>query len=272
MKPIGFAILILLQAAASGRAQTPETIDADRPHVGTGTHVVGRGEVQFELGGQMQAADAERTYGSPVLMRVGLSDRIEARVASDGFLLRTAPGETVSDASNLQLGAKIRVAGERDEPWLSMMSAISIGLGDTRKGLASGTSDFALTVLAGRPIATRAHLEANYGLGSLGSAEGIRFAQHLVTGAVTYEAIPHLTTYVEGAWWSKQALRGDAVSFVDYGVIYGLTPHLLVDGGMFTGLTDATADYGVFAGLSVLLTPARAPSALRRASRASAAR
>ena len=79
-----------LQEQPPGSAPVSEPIDADRPHVGTGTHVVSPGEVQFELGGQWQRSGDLHTFASPALMRIGISERVEARVASDGLLMREA--------------------------------------------------------------------------------------------------------------------------------------------------------------------------------------
>src|SRR5689334_17320217 len=106
----------LLLALALGQESTPnvdrpETIDADRPHVGTGTHVVDPGEVQVELGVQWQGWTDIRTFGSPALVRVGVSDRIEFRVSSDGFLERSESVVDVYGIGNAQLGAKIRLLG-----------------------------------------------------------------------------------------------------------------------------------------------------------------
>jgi len=77
-----FFALMLAAPSAQTQDQPPppsaasEPIDADRPHVGTGTHVVAPGEVQFELGGQWQRSTNMRTFASPALVRIGLTDRV----------------------------------------------------------------------------------------------------------------------------------------------------------------------------------------------------
>src|SRR5215831_5082333 len=91
-------VVALLALALAGQEPTTNpdrpsetTIDADRPHVGTGTHVVAPGEVQFELGVQWQGFPDIRTFGSPALIRIGVADRVEVRVSSDGLLARYQP-------------------------------------------------------------------------------------------------------------------------------------------------------------------------------------
>jgi hypothetical protein len=107
-------------------------------------------------------------------------------------------------------------------------------------------------------------VEANYGIGSISNG-GERFAQHLVTGAVTHATTRRLTTYAEAAWWSRQDARGGAVSFIDSGVIFAVTPRVLVDAGALVGLTDDTADYGIFTGVSFLLGTPRGARATHAA-------
>src|SRR5258706_6561178 len=77
------------QPALSAPASEP--IDADRPHVGTGPHVVAPGQVQFELGGQWQHSEDVRSFSSPVLLRIGLADRVQGRVASAWLLIAEGP-------------------------------------------------------------------------------------------------------------------------------------------------------------------------------------
>ena len=252
-----------LQEQPPGSAPISEPIDADRPHVGTGTHVVSPGEVQFELGGQWQRSGDLHTFASPALMRIGISERVEARVASDGLLMREARGTTARGIGNAQLGVKVRLLGSVEEPFFSVMPAVNLGLASRDKGLGSGESDATITLLAGHALGYGFHGEANYGIGSIGDPAG-RFPQHLVTGAIVHQSTSRLQSYVEAAWWSRQERDRAAVSFVDYGVIFSLMPRVLIDAGAFTGVTAATPDYGLFTGLSFAVGPDRARSAARR--------
>src|SRR5215813_9125960 len=122
------ALTLTVQEAAVDPADRPQevTIDADRPHVGTGPHVVAPGEVQFELGVQWQGFPDIRTFGSPALIRIGVADRLEVRVSSDGLLARYQPQPLVDvyGVGNAQLGAKIRLLGARDEPWFSVLPVV----------------------------------------------------------------------------------------------------------------------------------------------------
>lgn len=247
------------QATAAFPILEAERIDGDRPHVGTGTHVVLPGQVQIESGVQWQRLAPVWTISSPTLARIGLTDRLELRVASDGFLTRDDGSASAHGVGNLQLGTKIRLCGDRDEPWLSVMPTVSLGLASRGKQLGSGETDATATLLAGRAVGDRLHLEGNYGIGSIGDPAE-RFAQHLVTAAIVHQTTQSLASYVEAAWWSRQERGGGAVSFIDYGLIVALSPRILIDGGAFFGMTAATPEYGAFTGISFAVGPAARPS------------
>ena len=257
------ATLTLQDTAIPDGSQVVEQIDADRPHVGTGAHVVAPGEVQFEIGAQWQRWSLVRTFGSPTLVRIGVADRMEVRLGTDGFLRRDEAGATAQGVGNAQLGAKFRLAGPRDEPILSVMPTIGLGLASREKALGSGETDATFTVLAGHAIGSRVHVEGNYGIGSIGDPAG-RFQQHLLTGAVVHQTTGALSSYVETAWWSRQERGGAAVCFVDYGVILAVSSRVLIDGGAFTGVTSSTPDYGFFTGVSFALGPPGAAQPSRR--------
>ena len=243
-----------LQPASNVVHDNEETMDADRPHVGTGTHLVRPGQIQFELGGQFNSFGSRRTYGSPVLGRIGITDSIEARFGFDGLIGQRDDQGSAQSIGNAQLAAKVRVRGEREAPWLSIMPSMTLGLASADKGLGSGENDVSLTLLAGGQVAGRTHAEANYGVAAVGGGHGRGyFLQHLMTGAVVYNLTSRLSTYGEIASWSKQEINGGAVRFADFGVIHSVHSRLIVDAGGAVGLSEAAPRYIIFAGLSFLL-------------------
>src|SRR3954462_6430901 len=171
---IAVAVLALALAAQD------TAIDADRPHVGTGPYVVSPGEVQVELGVQWQESPDVRTFASPALMRVGVADRVEFRLSSDGLLARHEPASDAYGVGNAQLGAKIRLWGHRDEPLFSVMPAIGLGLASREKGLGAGATDATVVWLIAHSIGSRVHAEGNYGVGAIGDRDG-HFTQQLIT-------------------------------------------------------------------------------------------
>jgi hypothetical protein len=256
------AVALLAVALAQETA-----IDADRPHVGTGPYVVEPAEVQFELGVQWQGATDIRTFGSPALIRIGVADRVEFRLSSDGLLARYQTAADVYGVGNAQLGAKIRLFGPRDEPFFSVMPAIGFGLASREKGLGAGATDATLTWLVAHSAGERLHIEGNYGIGAIGDRDS-HFPQHLITGAVVFQTTQRLQTYLEDAWWSRQERSGTAVSFVDFGMIAAIRPRVLIDAGAFLGVTSPTPDWGVFSGVSFAFGGDGLHKQLRRGARA----
>src|SRR5437667_4642003 len=244
--------LVAVTASCATLPPRSEPIDGDRPHVGTGTHLVDPGEVQLEIGGQYQGDRRERTFASPMLVRIGVNDRIEARIGSDGLVGRQGT-QSARGIGNLQVSAKVPIAGPPDAPMLSVMPAVTLGTASAAKGLGSGSTDAMVVLLFGHELTHRLHLEANYGAGIIGSEQERRHgSQQLVTGAAVYSVTPTLAMYGEGVWWTRQQVSGSAVTVTDFGVIYTLRPHVLLDAGAMAGISDAAPRYGGFAGISFL--------------------
>lgn len=243
------------------------TIDADRPHVGTGPYVVEPTEVQVEAGVQWQGSADIRTFGSPVLVRIGVVDRVEFRVSSDGLLARYQTAADVYGVGNAQLGAKVRLLGDRQEPFFSVMPTVAFGLASREKGFGAGATDATLTWLVAHSAGERVHLEGNYGIGAIGDGVS-HFTQHLLTGAIVHQTTRRVQTYVEDAWWSRQERGGSAVSFIDFGMIAALRSRLLFDAGAFVGVTSATPDWGVFSGVSFAFGSDNLHEQFRRGARA----
>ena len=93
-----------------------EPISADRPDFVESSEVVGRGTVQFETGflqeRSREGSVRARTRTTPMLIRMGVTDSVEARVESDGFIRArvsdTALGTTMTERgfSDASVGLK----------------------------------------------------------------------------------------------------------------------------------------------------------------------
>jgi len=232
-----------------------DNLEPDRPDVTNGTHIVDVGLLQMEIGGVWSRAGLGRhAVGTPSTLRLGLSEWIEARVSSDGFLSATDSSGTQSGIGNVQLGAKLRLWSDPGGvPVLSILPTINLPAASERKGLGSGQADYTVAVLTGTDFLTRGHVDVNYGVGRIGAGTGLpRFTQHLVSWSASAEVPGPVTPYVEGFWISRQDPDGGRVAALDGGAIYVINPRLALDGGIQFGLTDA-APLSAFGGLSVVL-------------------
>ncbi len=248
-----FVWLFCMALQAAPPAIAP--IEPDRPDVTNGTNIVDTGLLQVEAGVQHVRMGTQRSLGTPLTLRVGLLEWLEARVSTDGFLHQTDTSSSVNGAGNVQLGAKVRLfADPGGVPVLSVLPTVTIPVASAGKGLGSGDYDFTLAVLTGTDLKQTSHIDINYGIGAIGAGQGQpHFVQHLVSVSISHSLTEQFSPYVEGYWFSKQDAAGGQVLTVDTGAIHAFTARWAVDGGVSFGLTTAAPDASVFAGVSVIV-------------------
>jgi len=260
MPRASLAWVIVLALGSAARAQTSapsppaaaEAIEPDRPDVTNGAHIVHTGQVQVELGGILtRVAVREHNFGSPITARIGVAKWIEARIATDGLLSLTDGDSRATGFGNVQLAAKLRLWADADgEALLSILPGVNLPTANAEKGLGSGDADYSATMLTGVDLGRRGHIDFNYGLGAIGGGGGRpHFTQHLASASANL-MIDKWSPYVELYAFSKVAPDGGAVTALDAGAIYTLSPRLAVDGGLQFGISQAAPGFAVFAGLS----------------------
>jgi hypothetical protein len=251
------AAAIAAQAPASSTAQADNNpLEPDRPDVTNGTHIVDVGLLQIELGGVFnRTGDGRHNTGTPVTARVGLTNWLEARVSTDGYLSVTDPAGNQSGLGNVQIGAKLRLwADPGGVPVLSILPTLNLPAASESKGLGSGQADVTIALLTGTDFLTRGHIDANYGVGRIGAGTGLpRFTQHLVSFSASAEIPGPVTPYLETFWFSRQDPDGGPVAAIDGGAIYVINPRLALDGGVQIGLTGAAPSLSAFGGMSVVI-------------------
>jgi hypothetical protein len=230
-------------------------IEPDRPDVTNGTNIVDVGLLQVEVGVQHARMGTQHSAGTPLTVRIGLLEWLEARASTDGFLHQTDSSSSVSGAGNVQVGAKVRLfADPGGVPVLSILPTVNLPVASVSKGLGSGDSDFTLVLLTGTDLGKSSHIDFNYGIGAIGAGRGRPpFAQHLVSASFSHSVTEQLSPYLEGFWFSRQDPDGGHALSVDAGFIRAFTARLAVDGGVAVGLTGAAPDVSVFTGISVII-------------------
>jgi hypothetical protein len=233
-----------------------DNLEPDRPDVTNGTHIVDVGLLQMEVGVTgTRNGMSQHSLGTPSTIRLGLTEWLEARLSSDGFLAVTDPTGTQRGLGNVQVGAKLRLwADPGGVPVLSILPTINLPAASESKGLGSGQADFTIAALTGVDFLTRGHIDVNYGIGRIGAGTGLpRYTQHLVSWSASVEIPGPVTPYLESFWFSRQDPDGGAVAALDTGAIYVINPRLALDGGVQFGLTSAAPPLSAFGGLSVVL-------------------
>jgi hypothetical protein len=253
----------LLFAPAPADGQTPivpprteEPLEPDRPDVTNGTHIVGTGLLQIEFGGLFtRPAPGERAFASPVTARIGLTEWLEGRIGTDGLLTASDQTRSATGIGNLQLGAKLRLWGDPGGvPVLSILPMVNLPTASAEKGLGSGDVDYTIAVLTGSDIAAHGHVDVNYGVGAIGAGGGQpHFVQHLASASASVAFGEHWDPYFELFYYSKQDPDHGAMTAMDFGAIYTLTPRLAFDGGVQFGVSRAAPAIAAFGGVSVVV-------------------
>jgi len=256
LRTIALACLLAVAAAAVAQEPPRDEIEPDRPDVTNGTHIVDTGLLQLEIGGLYTHAGASRhALGTPFTARVGLFEWLEARLATDGLLTQIDGSSHVSGIGNVQIGAKLRLwADPGGIPVLSILPTVNVPTANAAKGLGSGTADYTLAILTGTDIGRHAHVDVNYGIGSIGAGDtDPHFVQHLVSVSASDAISDNWNPYLEAFWFSRQDVDGAAVTAVDAGAIYELGSRYALDGGVQIGVSRNAPAFAAFGGISIIV-------------------
>jgi hypothetical protein len=255
------ALWIVLGSAAAAQA-AEDLIEPDRPDLTTGSHLVAPGIVQFELGYQYSRPfEGRQVSGSPITLRVGIRDWLEARAGFDGLLVGTEADRRTSSIGNVQLGAKIRVWPDLEgQARLSFNPQLTLGTASADKGFGSGQSDFAIGALFGFDLGSRGRVDMNYGVGSIGGEGEERYVQHLTSASASLSVGERWSPYFEMFRISQESPDGNPNLSINTGALYALRPRLALDAGLAFGLSDDAPGFSAFGGLSIALGGSTRPA------------
>jgi hypothetical protein len=243
--------------AATRDAQTIGDISPDRPGLGDGSAIVGRGVWQIESGWSFESAHEDdavlHELALPLaLVRIGVSDRFELRVNADGLLSDTSsiPGsKRLSGHSDVEAGAKLKLLeSSRTGFELSVLPTVSLPIGSNAftSGGYDPTVEFAWT----QPLPRGFSLSGNVTEASV-SEDDHRFAQHILIVSVDRDVAAGWHGFAEAFRASSFERDGGAVWIVDSGATHHLGRQAQFDVSAGRGLTAAAPDWFVSAGISV---------------------
>lgn len=250
-RPLVFSVWLLLGLGNVAGAEESE-VAPDRPDVSDSTQTVPAGGVQIETG--MEYARA-RQAGGPgqqdltfqTTIRVGLSDRLEARVGVEP-MVRLRGGED-TDRGGLALGLKYRFLDE-DSWWpsLGIEPFVRVPIAPT----GSGRPDFGSQGLVSWDLPWQLSLDVNAGAGAVAQSDrGGYLLQALVSASLGKQITERLSGFVELVFTSRGERGGrDRLGF-DTGLVYLLTRRLALDVAVATSLTGRGPDVALRTGVSV---------------------
>ncbi|HEX7978856.1 MAG TPA: transporter [Gemmatimonadaceae bacterium] len=229
--------------AQATQSTTPDTsqcplIDADRPGIADGSHLIGAGQIQLETGyAQERHRDGDvpsRLSIAPTLLRIGLSQWVEARLEGNTFTHeRVSPPDGSATTSNgfspLFLGAKIALYDPKQSGPLQVSTIVRIAP-------PSGTDDFKsdrttadVRLVANWQFTPTLSLNPNVGYGAYEGSNGTLVNTALGALTLSYNPTPRWNPFVDVAYSSREDAGGTWAMVADAGVAYIIGCNLQLD-------------------------------------------
>ncbi len=234
-------------------------ISTDRPGLGTGTSTVGASVVQIEAGvpqvsrntfesfffneptdSFVSKGEASFTsYSFPVLLRVGVAERIELRASTSLYNAMSVSGDGVDSDSHgevgfdaVSFGAKFGLTDAAASVQAALVPEVLVSTEDSFDPAA------ALTLALGHMLANGVALGGTLiGSGTINDLSDT--LSGAVIGSVGYPFSSQISGYVEGAYTFNP---GDNGAFAGAGILLLVSPQFQLDASFDAGLNEASND------------------------------
>lgn len=246
------ALAALTTITVPAAAQSP-TIATDRPDFVESSQTVGRGRFQFETSVNSDvtrtSGSRETVWGSPTLLRYGVSERVELRVETDGFQRMITNGSvrtTVSGMADAAVGIKWHVRnGVAVLVHADLPSGSPLFRGRGVRPSLRGVAEFELPMAMSLGVMPGVAYDAD--------DTGTRFVMGMFGATVGKAWNDVFRTFVEySAQEIKPSRRGANVITYDFGAAYLVRRNWQLDAAVSIG-SGAAPDYSFTLGLSALL-------------------
>lgn len=244
-----FLPLILL-AIAIADARAAEPIATDRPDFVESSLTVGAHRVQVETSVAWEQDGDARTFATPTLLRLGVSDQWELRLEGDGWLRSTTAGERGSGLADVSVGAKYHVAGSGERgPSLAWLVHADLPSGD-RAFRGHGVRP-SVRFVAEWELANDYSLGVMPGLVRESDDEGRRYTAGILGVVVGKAWTDRFRTFAEVALPQiARANDGGTIATLDLGGAWLLNDDVQLDLAYSAGLNRRTPDHAVTVGVS----------------------
>ena len=254
---------------AQGAEPAPATLGegppliTDRPDFTESPVAVAPGLFQLEGGYTFSKDAGEDTHTlGEILLRIGVLQRLEARIGLNSFVVRTEDGEpagalptsspgTVRGLNDVTLGVKVELIRPAPSspgvPRLAVIAGTSLPTGRSDIG-ADGLQPGVL-LAAGWELTGRLGLGANFGYAYLEDEAG-RFDELSGSVAFGFSLTERLGTFAEYFGTFPVGSGRESGNFADAGVTYLLGPSLQLDMRVGLGLDGQRPNYFLGAGAS----------------------
>lgn len=254
-----FTVLALAVAVmmTGHSAVAEEPLVTDRPDFTESSSVVGGGVLQLESG--LSFADFsggnELTTVGEVLVRWGVSERLEARLLLPTYARENGPDGDLTGFVDTAVGCKVQISEGEGRGLLGGMetSVIASTTVPTGSGDFSGSSWQPLAVFAaGWDLSSRTGLGVNLGVGRPAD-DGRRYTTAWISTALGVSLTEPLSVFIELIAFNREEARGPETATFQTGAVYLLSPDLQLDLRAARRLTESGPDVLVGAGISLRL-------------------
>jgi hypothetical protein len=241
---------LLAQTPSSSQGHDVPELVTDRPDFTESSNVVGSGVLQIESGTTFEhdrdAGVRNGMLSTPSLLRLGVSNRLEFRLASDGVLSESlnfaSRHERTTGGADTEVGVKYMLT---ENPFhgtsFALIAAMSLPTG--ADGLSSGGYDPGVKFTWARDLPRGFGLSGNFNLASVTAGDDREWERSVSL------SLGHGLGEQWGAYWETYGFvdgDGCACTF-NTGVTRALGRHMQIDFEVGRGITSSAPDW--FAGV-----------------------
>lgn len=205
--------------------------------------------IQFEDGFTAESESGTRRFSTPeLLLRVGLTRRVELRFGDEGFLSERAAGNTVQGHSDNEVAAKIRLWEQgRFRPAVSLIPILSLPTGHTY--FSSHGYDPTLKIALAKDLRKGFSISGNFNLSRLSDPAG-RYGQRAVSCSLAHALGAGFSGYWEAFTFSPWDKGTSAAWVLNTGVSHHLGRNAQFDVRVGKRVTDVGPNYFFGAGVA----------------------
>ena len=245
-----------LQAQWMGRqtgCYAPEIVaNPNRPTVANPADITQYGVLEVESGwDRTSLGSGARLSDQGDLLKFGLLCDVELRWTTTSVLWENSEAGGQIGTGDDWFGPQIRFYHQTAYvPTLSIAYAVKAPTASTAKGFGSGRVDHAITLLESKDLAGF-HLDFNESYFLIGRPNVSGFDENFqINLALSHPLKGNLS--ITGEFYGDTELNASHPAFAStlWALTYAITPRLVVDGGIDTGLTNGANQKRVFAGVT----------------------
>ena len=236
LRSLSLAVLATVSLSACATMGNRDALVSDRPDFTEATSLVDRGRVQVEGGSTFsREADTRVTTHGEVLMRAGLSSRVELRVAGNSYVQERSDEFQQSGVEDATLGVKLRLFDAPEaRSWRPEVSVIAHSTVPTGARIyRSQRAQPEVKVITAWSLTDRLGFSSNFNVGR--PFDGVRsYTEYAGSGSLGFAATGRIGVYAEAFAFAPQDGSKVVSKYVNSGFTFLFSPDVQLDvrGGM----------------------------------------